>query len=151
MALAGTSTAANPAWPMSSATASIMPVRIPDAHRLCEPSRNVVSMIRTSLFIATHLGRTVWKAGVDPRWPTSGVGRARRRQLHAQELRRVMQQDLGAHLVLDRQLGELPQPARGRKHGEVRAEEHLVLDECVVVLNDRRREVLGRPAREVPI
>src|SRR3974377_1951934 len=39
----GTSMAANPARSMDSATASIMPVRIADAHRLCEPSRKVVS------------------------------------------------------------------------------------------------------------
>ena len=47
--LIGTSTAANPAWPMASATAAIMPVRMPDAHRLCDPSRNVVSMKCTSM------------------------------------------------------------------------------------------------------
>jgi hypothetical protein len=39
----GISTAANPARSIASATASIMPVRMAEAHRLCDPSRNVVS------------------------------------------------------------------------------------------------------------
>ena len=39
----GTSIAANPTSSMISATASIMPVRIPEAHKLWDPSRNVVS------------------------------------------------------------------------------------------------------------
>ncbi len=52
-ATTGTSTAANPARSMDCATASIMPVRMPRAHRLCEPSRNVVSMKRTSMPVSS--------------------------------------------------------------------------------------------------
>src|SRR3989304_880087 len=45
----GTSTAANPARSMFSATASIMPRRMPEDQRLCEPSRKVVSTKFTSI------------------------------------------------------------------------------------------------------
>src|SRR3974390_1070995 len=47
----GTSMAAKPAWSMAVATACIMPVRQPEAHRLCDPSRNVVSINRTSMAV----------------------------------------------------------------------------------------------------
>src|SRR3990172_3064072 len=45
----GTSMASKPARSMNSAVASIMPVRMPRAHRLWDPSRNVVSIKRTSM------------------------------------------------------------------------------------------------------
>src|SRR3974390_1954426 len=59
----GTSMAANPARSMDSATASIMPVRIADAHRLCEPSRKVVSTKCTFIerdhrqLVSVHINR----------------------------------------------------------------------------------------------
>src|SRR3972149_488277 len=58
-----------------------------------------------------------------------------------QEAPGVLQEDLPAHLGLEGQLLELLQPAVRREHGEVGAEEHLVLQQGVGVLDHRGREV----------
>src|SRR5690348_17255690 len=58
----------------------------------------------------------------------------------------VLLEDLRPDLVLDRQFGEVLEPAVGGEDGEVGAEEDLVLEQRVGVLHELRREVLRRPA-----
>src|SRR5215471_9838243 len=69
----------------------------------------------------------------------------------AQQPRRVLLEDLRSYLVLDRQLGEVGEPAIRGEQREVRPEQDLVLQQGVGVLDELRREVLRRPARQVDV
>ena len=55
------------------------------------------------------------------------------------------------HLVVDLELLEVAQPAVRRDHRVVRAEQDLVLEQRVRVLDQLGREVLRRPARQVDV
>ena len=72
-------------------------------------------------------------------------------QSEAEEPGRVLLEDLRADLVLDLQLLEVGQPAVGREDRVVGAEEDLVLEQRVGVLDELRREVLRGPAGEVDV
>jgi len=61
-----------------------------------------------------------------------GLGRG---HFDAEEFRGIVQQNLGADRILERKRGKLFQPALGRHHRKIRAEEGFVLDECVDVVN----------------
>src|SRR5204863_7112433 len=56
---------------------------------------------------------------------------------------RVVLQNQRTNLVSNRDLFEVGQPAIRRDQGIVRAEEHLVLQQRVRILDQRRRKVLG--------
>src|SRR5438132_12262903 len=60
---------------------------------------------------------------------------------------RIVLQDQRPDFGLDRQLGELLHPALGRDHRVVGAEQDLLLQQRVGVLDQERRAVLRRPAR----
>src|SRR5213079_301521 len=64
----------------------------------------------------------------------------------AQQACRVLLEDLGADLVLDLELREVREPAVRGQDRVVRAEEDLVLEERVRVLDQLGREVLRGPA-----
>src|SRR5436305_4825821 len=68
-----------------------------------------------------------------------------------QQARRVLLDHERADLVLDVELLEVREPTVGRDQREVGAEEHLVLQAGVRVLDQNRREVLGRPAAQVDV
>src|SRR6516225_4468898 len=80
-------------------------------------------------------------------WRRSGAGGGQ----EAEQARRVLLEDLRSYLVLDRQLGEVGQPAVRGEQREVRPEQDLVLQQGVGVLHELGREVLRRPARQVDV
>src|SRR5690349_25099794 len=61
----------------------------------------------------------------------------------SEQPRGVLLEHERADLVADRDLLEVVEPAVGRDQREVRAEEHLVLEPAVRVLDQVGREVLG--------
>src|SRR5438067_12812 len=65
--------------------------------------------------------------------------------------RRILLQDQRPHLGLDRQLVELLHPTLGRDHGVVRAEQDLLLQQRVGILDQERWEILRRPPGEIDV
>src|SRR6188472_647152 len=65
--------------------------------------------------------------------------------------RRVCFQHERPHVVANGNLLEVRQPAIGSDPWIVGTEEHLVLEQCVRVLNQGRRKVLRRPSRKIDV
>jgi hypothetical protein len=78
-----------------------------------------------------------------------GAARGRGGELQCGD--RVLLEDLRTHCVVDRQTVEVAQPAFRGDQGEVAAEEDLVRQHAVDVLQQLRLEVLGRPAGQVDV
>ena len=64
---------------------------------------------------------------------------------------RVLFQNQRPHVILDTDLLEIRQPAIRRQQRVVRPEQHLCFEQRVGVLNQRRREILRRPAGEIDV
>src|SRR5690625_1289312 len=77
--------------------------------------------------------------------------RAVGRVAQAEEARGVLLEDQRLDFVLDVELLEILHPPFGSDHREVGTEEHLVLEQRVGVLHELRREVLGRPTRQIDV
>src|SRR5205807_7971062 len=71
------------------------------------------------------------------------------RSCEPQEPRRVVFHDARQHLGLEADLLRRLKPLLGANQREVRAEQHLVLQRTVGVLDDLRLEILRAPAGEV--
>src|SRR5207302_776665 len=84
-------------------------------------------------------------------YTTLSVLRARPGLSNAQLARRALLQNQRPDLVLDRKLCEVGEPAIRTDQREVRAEQHLLLEQRVRVADQDLREVLRRPAREVDV
>src|SRR5699024_7692096 len=65
------------------------------------------------------------------------------------ERHRVVLEDSGADLVLDRQIGEGPEPLFGGDQRKVGAKEELARKDVVCAADQRFGKVLRRPSREV--
>src|SRR6266702_1599246 len=83
--------------------------------------------------------------------PSALPPRRRRGGAETQKPGRVLLHDQRAHLGLDVQLLEIPDPPVGGEGREIRAEEHLVAQQAVGVLHQQGREVLRRPAGQVDV
>src|SRR3954453_7131822 len=71
--------------------------------------------------------------------------------VQAEQARRVLLEDQWPHLVLERRLLEVGEPALRRDQRVVGAEEHAVAQLRVRVAHELLREVLRRPAGEVDV
>src|SRR5919198_19046 len=73
------------------------------------------------------------------------------RRTKSQETGGVLLEDQWPDLVAETGLLEIGQPAVGGDHGVVGAEQYLVLEQRVGVLDQLRREVIRRPAGQVDV
>src|ERR1700729_93583 len=71
--------------------------------------------------------------------------------VQTEQARGVLLEHQRPHLVADRQLLEILQPAVGRDQREVRSEQHLVAQPRVRVLDEDLGKVLRRPAAQVDV